>query len=56
MTTLKYMGYFFSLLTLVIFFFTIVMSHELWDQFHILRCHTGFACFVALLCMLVRYG
>jgi hypothetical protein len=26
------MGYFFSLLTLVIFFFTIVMSQELWDQ------------------------
>ena len=47
------MGYFFSLITLVVFFFTIALTNELWDQFHILRCNTGFACFIALLSMLV---
>jgi len=49
----KYMGYFFSLISMVVFFLIIIFSSELWDQFHILRCHTSFACFASLFSMMV---
>ena len=49
----KYIGYGFSILLLVIFIAVVFINPFLWEMFHIIRCNTGFCILVANICMFV---
>lgn len=49
----KYVGYALSILILIIFVAVIFVNPPLWEMFLIIRCHSGFTCMVALVCMFV---